>query len=161
ALAADGIYVKHGSQGPLIIKGVLFENSSPTNNLSIAVGADSPTSSGALVAIGCSFPNSNPFSNVGAQRRIVLGCNYEDSSAQAYPLDDQIFGLGANNFGTFPSPERLRVGNAFITNNTFGVVTISGTASSAAVTFAKPEPDSSYKVMTTVDSIIGAFSVTT
>lgn len=155
ALASDGVYIDHPSQGALVIQAALFEGA-PTSNFSIRVGADAPSGSGHVVAIGCTFPTKTPFVQRAtySQRRIVLGCN-ATSSTGAIAIDDQFYGVGANGSPTEPSTERLRIGNAFLTNNTSGTVTISGASTEAIVSFTAREVDDAYKVIVGIDSIAG------
>ena len=140
----------------LILQGLLFSGPT-TSNFSVRVGADVPEGSGHLIVIGCTFPTKTPFSQYGthSQRRIVLGCNANAfTDIGAIGIDDQIFGLGSNrvNGVSQPSPERLRIGNAFLTNNTSGTVTISGSSTTATVVFPTVEPDSAYRVIAGIDS---------
>lgn len=163
-------YIESFSGGPLVLMGVLFgPPAAGVDTFSVACYVPNPGSGagGTLVAIGCAFPNtvkSSPFVNgtidAYATRIIALGNHRFNPTAGTFiaPLDDQIFSInGAPAQGAMR--ERLRIGSAYLPNNTFGTQTISGSNLYNTVTFATAEPDASYNVVCTIDSVSGTSPV--
>ena len=151
------------NQGALTMIGCLIETTNyATNFVAVEVGDNTETSTGKFVAIGCVFCENGSLSLVGGvvrQRKIILGCNIAKQDTSCGVMDDQIFGSGSNGVET-PSVlrDRMRLGNAFITNNVAGTVNISASATTATVTLPTTEADASYDVQVSVDTITGSFT---